>query len=383
MESLSSGKYPHSNYSPVTSKTRSTKHFDCLVAVLMIVVFLSILCGPQQSFGFKLGLHMDLTWNGDASVRATAISKAKSINATVSRNSFLWHLIEPAKGFPDWSRTDAIVQELSNAGIEPLFCIYGSPPWANGVSRSTSAYHYLYVPTEEAKFQEWLTSYVSFVTAAATRYKGKVKKWELWNEQNISNFWKPSPNIGQYVRWFQAIQGAIKSVDPTAEIALGGLAGLSYVTAQDYNGKTFLTLLYQKSLFPDIVAVHPYSKAAPDVHVKEDDNFDDVALIRQVMLAYGQQDKQIWVTEWGWSTTAVTQQTQADWLTISLQLIKSQYTYVSVATFFLDYDRPNTLYYGLFTSDFSPKPAASAFYDFAATLTKPDPPRNPRIIRIQ
>ena len=345
-------------------------------SILLIIVMVGLWASSAPAF--MLGVHMDLTYDGNASRRATAVTNAKSIRATVSRNSFLWHLLEPQKGSFDWSRTDAVIQELQNAGIEPLFCIYGSPSWANGVPTSTTNY-YRYVPTDETQFRQWLNDYKTFVAAAVNRYNGKVKKWELWNEENEHFFWKPKPNLDQYIRWFQAIQATIKSIDPSAEVALGGLSGLFSSAPDDYTGKQFLSLLYQKGVFPDIVAIHPYSKTAPDYHKEWDNNFDDIALIKQVMTDSGQQDKNIWVTEWGWSTAVISKETQATWLGMSLQMLKTQYTYVTLATYFLDYDRVSKYYHGLFDSSFQPKPAASVYHEFA-TLKEPEPPKNVRIL---
>ena len=143
-----------------------------LLVILNFALFL-----PTSASAFQLGLHMDITWYKDSSLRANSISKAKSIGAMVSRNSFLWHLIEPTKGVYDWTIYDSVVNELLKARIEPLFCIYGSPSWANGVPTSTN-YHYLYVPTNETHFELWVKNYETFVKAAVNRYAGRVKKWD-------------------------------------------------------------------------------------------------------------------------------------------------------------------------------------------------------------
>jgi GH35 family endo-1,4-beta-xylanase len=69
----------------------------------------------------QLGLHMDLTWEDDGSKRRAAVARAREVHAAVSRNSFLWHLIEPTQGRYSWEITDAVVDELESNGIEPLF----------------------------------------------------------------------------------------------------------------------------------------------------------------------------------------------------------------------------------------------------------------------
>jgi len=322
---------------------------------------------------------MDLTLNGDASSRKLSINAAKSIGAKISRNSFLWNNIERTKGNLDWTLTDSVVEELLTAGIEPIFCIYGSPSWANGIPSSVSEYN-LYVPIDNTNFNEWIIYYKSFISAAITRYKGKVNKWELWNEENEHWFWKPKPNVNQYILWYQAIASVIKSIDPTAEVSLGALTGLSQSGVDDYNGNEFLKLIYQGNIRPDIISIHPYSKGAPDVHILWENNFDDIALIRQTMIDYGQTDKPIWVTEWGWPTSEVSLQTQADWLNISLDKLINQYKYVTIATYFVDHDRPPKYYQGLFTENYIAKPASLIFKKYA--IPPPKVPSSPINIRI-
>ena len=237
------------------------------------------------------------------------------------------------------------------------------------------------MPNNIEDFNDWLEHYNNFVRRVAERYKGKVKKWELWNEENEHFFWKPKPNIDQYIKWYQNIYSIIKSIDPSAEIALGGLAGLSCSGQDDYNGKQFLTLLYQRGVFPDIVAIHPYSDTAPNNHVQWSNNYDDIELIRKVMIDYKQGDKMIWVTEWGWSTSKVSQQTQADWIRMSLEMMTTLYPYVTLATYFIDYDRTPIYYHGLFDKYLQAKQAAMVFREFAMKFgqTKLLPPMGFRI----
>jgi len=340
----------------------------------LIIILRFVLLLPTSASALELGLHMDITWYNDSSIRAKSISCARSIGAKVSRNSFLWHLIEPTKGVYDWSIPDSVVNELLKAGIDPLFCIYGSPTWANEVPTSTNNY-YLYVPSDEAQFGLWVKNYETFVKAAVNRYSGKVKKWELWNEQNECCFWLPrSKTADPYIRWFQTIQSAIKNIDPKAEVASGGLSAIQYT------GKQFLTAMYAKNIFPDIVAIHPYSTTAPnDYQPGPEGNFGDIATIRKLMLKYGQGNKKLWVTEWGWSTSKITAQTQAEWLRISLDMLKNQYSYVSLATYFTDVDKPPDLNHGLFTMKFQPKPSAIVFKEFADSI-KTSPPKKLHII---
>lgn len=312
--------------------------------------------GPQ---GQRLiGLHMDLHWDGNASRRAQAIQAARQVGAQVSRNSFLWHLIEPTRGNRNWSRMDAIVNDLRAAGLEPLFAFYGSPSWANGSG------DYLYVPQSQSAFDAWVAEYAQFVRAAVARYKDRVKLWEIWNEQNEPYFWKPAPDVDKYIEFYNAIYAAIKAEDPTAQVAMGGLAGLC--CSSGIPGRTFLERMYARGVKPDIVNIHPYAMAnqAPGVMLQGENSFGHIQTIRNVMLANGEGEKPIWVTEWGWATNKVSESVQAQYVERSLEMLVENYPYVTVATYFLDYDRPPEYYHGLFTEDFRMKPAGGRFRDF-------------------
>ncbi len=170
----------------------------------------------------RIGIHSDIGWSTDASFRSSMIAQAHTMGATVMRVELLWPYIEYTQGHPDWSVPDAIVNGLLADGIEPLFVIDGSPTWANGVTPSQHDDYYLYVPTDPAAFATWVSLYQQFITAAATRYKGKVHFWEIGNEPNSDAFWRPRVNLPQYAQWFTAINQALHAVDPTNQTSAPG-----------------------------------------------------------------------------------------------------------------------------------------------------------------
>ena len=60
-----------------------------------------------------------------------------------------------------------------------------------------------------AAFAAWVDRDAAFMHAAASRYRGKFKRWELWNEENLHWNWKPAPSAAQYARWYTAVYGAV------------------------------------------------------------------------------------------------------------------------------------------------------------------------------
>lgn len=79
-------------------------------------------------------------------------------------------------------------------------------------------------------------AWAAFVTATVERYRpgGElarrqgwaagvgIRHWEIWNEPDYDLFWRGS--VGEYYRLLEVAYKTIKAADPTATVALGGLA---------------------------------------------------------------------------------------------------------------------------------------------------------------
>jgi hypothetical protein len=316
----------------------------------------------------RFGIHSDIAWSTDASFRASMIAQAHTMGAGVMRVELLWEYIEYTQGHPDWTVPDDVINSLVADGIEPLIVIDGSPSWANGVTPGQHDDYYLYVPTDPTAFANWVNLYKQFITTAATRYKGKVHFWEIGNEPNADAFWKPGVDLPQYAQWFTAIDGALRAVDPTNQTSSAGLAALPVWYGNDgMSGVAFLQGLYGLGVHPQNVAIHPYSdqNQAPSVHIAGAENFDDIALIHNLMVSNGQGNAGLWVTEWGWNTNKVTEAQQATYLRQSLDLMQSQYPYVSLATYFSEFDTPSvSTSFGVLHADGTAKAALAAYQGF-------------------
>jgi hypothetical protein len=315
---------------------------------------------PSRSYGF----HMDLTYDGNATHRQAVVNTVKSLGAQISRNSLLWAEIEPTQGLRDWSRTDAVVNELEAAGIETLFVIYGSPAWINGSGDP------FVVPTDPAAFNAWVAAYTNFIRAAVDRYRGRVKKWEIGNEPNEYYFWKPDRNYAQYLQWYEAMVAAMRQEDPAAQLAVGGITGL-YVGCCAPYGNEWISQLIDDGAPVDYIGIHTYPDHAPDVHEDYEPNFDDIEGIHTLLVAKGS-PATLWVTEWGWPTAGSFSNTvQAQFIKRSFEILRDNYTYVGLATYFLDYDRTlsaDKYYHGVLYDDLAPKPSAAEVAAFMQTV---------------
>lgn len=203
-------------------------------------------------------------------------------------------------GLYDWSRPDREIAGALSNGMEPVPFVYGSPKFA------ASDPHKPPLESEAAR-----RAWQSFLAAAVRRYGPggqfwlthpgvpyrPIQAWQIWNEQNSTYYWGGRPSAQDYARLLELSHQAITSVDPGAQILLGGLYG-NPRASQAIPMRTFLRRLYRIASAPghfDALALHPYGRGVRDVEAQ-------IADARQVMDENGDSGTGIWITEIGWST---------------------------------------------------------------------------------
>jgi chitinase len=306
----------------------------------------------------KWGAHMDLHYQGDPTFRTKMFQAAKALGIQFGRHTILWEVVEATQGTYNWSRLDSVVNESIANGIEVLLVFHSSPTWANGGDNPQ------WIPQDQAAFDTWVTRYTNFAAAAAARYKDRVKKWEIGNEMNDIGFWKPVVSVPKYIQWYKSMRSAILAADPTAQIASGGTTGFPSGQGGSFTGWGFLEEMYKAGVFPDIVAFHPYTYPDHDPTITQlyTSNFTDLKIMHDMMVKYGQGNKPLWNTEWGWYVSNEAQ--QADWLHKSLNMTKRDYPFVKMSTFFMLAQGGSFPNSGLVRQDWSVKPAGTTFNDF-------------------
>ena len=332
--------------------------------------------GPPQFVPFPatacpaplIGVDSTLAYDADDQQRAATVAAIHTIlHPRLVRDSLLWNEVEPVEGERDWSVPDGVVTDLRAAGIEPLLVVVGSPSWANGVPESKPG-HDLYVPPRGPALDSWLQRYSKFLAAAVRRYHVVVKHWEIWNEPNLIDFWRPRPDPVVYGQVYYTLRATILSADPTASVAVGGLGDLTVAPAPSIPGLAFLRRLARTRAPISNVAIHPYTSLAhpPDVRVSGENNFQDIERIHELLVSL-REPALIWVTEWGWPSASVGRQAQARYLGRSLAMLENRYPFVSIATYFTDHDLP-MFSQGLLDRNLTAKPAASVFRFYAQRL---------------
>jgi len=209
--------------------------------------------------------------------RQKMIGLLKPIGNRIVREPFPWNTIEPEKGEYRWTAADSVVEDLRNAGIEILAVITSAPEWAGGRNIKTGSF-----PPESPE------DFGRFVETFVTRYKGKIKYYELWNEPNIPRFWggrqaKPE----EFVALLQAGYSAGKKADPDAVFIMGGLT----------------RLLMDRQFIREVFSLGGLKACdAVGIHLYPDDMETFAKQVRTFISALDKMnaDNPIWVTETGW-----------------------------------------------------------------------------------
>lgn len=209
-----------------------------------------------------------------------------------------------------WSRSDEIVRRAAAHGIQTLPFVFSTPDRVAAMDghdcQSTCA---TYAPSGDAALAAWR----EFLAAATRRYGPggtfwsehpelppyPVRAWQLWNEQNSPTFFKPRPNVDAYAVLVRNGHEAITSVDPAAEIVLGGMFGTPLGGRKPaVSAARFLGRLYRRpgiGHYFDGVGAHPYAAGFDKVLAQ-------VEALRERMEQAGDASAGLWITEIGWAS---------------------------------------------------------------------------------
>lgn len=279
-----------------------------------------------------------------------------------------WATVEPEPGEFNWVDPDNIVKAFGDQNLKFLIRVHGTPAWARPAET-----HLSYPPDD-------LTAYAHFMTALASRYKGQVAAYEIWNEPNLDYEWGYlPPDPAAYTDLLKTAYVAIKKVDPAALVISGGLATTGQGSPNAYGDLAFLQGMYEagaKGYF-DAFGSHPYAYGlAPDDTHADGLSLDRLLEQRQVMVANDDGDTPIWVTEAGWvletdwdlgehQAIAVTEAQQAEYLARAYQKVRQEWPFVQAFFLFnLDFSTAPWYpaaepmrWYAILNPDRTPRPA--------------------------
>lgn len=252
-----------------------------------------------------------------------------------------WRELEGAsKGAYDWSRVDWIVSECNKLQLDLLVRIDHQPKWTGGNYPTNGP------PDNYADLGD-------FLHAMATRYKGRIRAYEIWNEPNLAREWGGrAPNAAQYVALLGEAYRRIKQVDPNAMVVSAGLTPTGTQPPVAVPDDVYLEQMYQvmggnSDGYFDVLGVHGAGfKAPPELSPDEAASSPDyggqrffcfrrVEDLRRIMERYGDGDKQVAVLEFGWTSDPirpeyawhrVEEETKADYFVRAYQWAKENWS---------------------------------------------------------
>ncbi len=212
------------------------------------------------------------------------------------RMDLAWSRIERTKGVYDFkgSGYDSLTLGCEELGIRVLYIL----DYSNELYESDRS-----VRTEAGR-----KAFADFAEAAANRYAGKGILWEVWNEANIEQFWRPQPSMDDYSKLVEAVAPRVRQADPSGQVLAGATSQIPLGWFEGCFKNGLLKWI-------DVLSVHPYRSQPPETVIQ------DYAKLRGLIARYAPAGKQIPVIsgEWGysninWDKSSLTEQQQADYL---------------------------------------------------------------------
>ena len=269
-----------------------------------------------------------------------------------------WNRCETVKGEFTFEWLDEVVDSLLKIGVQPWFNLgYGNKLYTPAKPDDMSVG---WAPVfDDAARAAWLR----FVDKVAEHFADRVSHWEIWNEPNITAFWKPNrPNGTDYVEMVKITAPVIRQHVADAVIIGGVFARIP---------KEYIQACLDAGLADHIdrLSYHPYRP------VPEDNYEQDIADLREMIAACNKNVK-LWQGENGCpsqggpeSTGALSnldwdERKQAKW--VLRRILSDLRLDVELTSYFHTVDlvgyRGKTNFKGLLRGgDYSPKPSFFAY----------------------
>ncbi len=269
-----------------------------------------------------------------------------------------------------WLKYDQIVDLSERHGLRLLVRLSNPPRW----SRANPDELDLAPPDD-------LQDFVNFSVAVASRYRGRITHYQIWNEPNIYPEWGDNPvDPAGYAQMLCRTYDALKAIDPAIVVVSGAIA--QTIALDGYWGMS--DLVYLQALYDhgagacfDVLSAQGYGLRSGPTDQRLRATSVNVArhtFYRDIMVRNGDAHKPIWLSEVAWNATLdaalppeqivgyanygnVTQQQAAQYMPLFYERRERDWTWVG-----------NTMYWFFTRPD--PFEAGQAFYYFR--MVEPD-----------
>ncbi len=302
---------------------------------------------PAGSGSFGYGVQAQVWGGADLNF---VINATRGMGFNWVKFQLPWKDFEGSPGAYGWGALDGVVGTLNAGGLKLLASVVKAPAWARPPNTDLSVEG---PPADPG-------TYANFVGQLAGRYCGKINAIEVWNEQNLDYEWGREPlDPARYVQLLAAAYRAIKAACPQTIVVSGALTPTGAPPPVAMDDFTYLERMYQAGLknVSDAIGAHPSGfNVAPDISWEQACDFitrqgssyrgpcnsphhswsfrSTMEGYRNIMVRYGDANKRIWPTEFGWASGWVgapgyeyandnTLEEQAQWTVRAYQMMKS------------------------------------------------------------
>ncbi|MBN1248590.1 MAG: cellulase family glycosylhydrolase [Anaerolineae bacterium] len=274
-----------------------------------------------DSPGYGVNVHM--WWDPWAAIRRDW-KLVQDAGFTWVKQRLAWLDVEgAAPGAYEWNALDRIVNEAEEAGVKLLLRIDHPPAWAVQAAMADESSTLPVAPE----------TFAGFCSVLASRYQGRVAAYQVWNEPNLAREWGgATPDPAGYVELLKACYVAIKRADAGALVISAGLAPTGSGPPEAIPDEAYLASMYEAGASPyfDLLGLNaPGYKAPPEVSPEEAADpesgyggasffcFRHAEEMRDLMVQYGDADKQVAVLEFGWHTNASPEHPDYAWFAVT------------------------------------------------------------------
>jgi len=288
-----------------------------------------------------------------------------------------------------WEKYDHIVDLTQQYGLEIVPRLSNPPAWSRALTDTIGTY----APPDD------LADWGDYVYTVVSRYRGRVRYYQLWNEPNIYPEWGEQPVDPEgYTQLLCEGYRRAKEANPDVVIISGALAPTVSLhpgpgPALGLSDFVFLQRMYDAGASEcfDILAVNDYMLWSGPTDRRMwpiNINFSRPLYIRDIMVANGDAAKPIWISEMNANAVPndpaiadfgaygqVTPEQQARYAALAYQRVMKDWPWVGVVNFWFfkrpsDAERNQSWYYfRMVEPDFTPLPVYDAIKEVTTNLT--------------
>jgi GH35 family endo-1,4-beta-xylanase len=252
------------------------------VAALLTAVFFLGSCSSASKLVFQKNVIIPADHSGVVHAVRTktqeeyALLDYLGVNWTL--DTFSWYQIEPEQGEWNFTDYDSFVDNANAAGVKMIGLLAYDNRW---IHEDNKMHRYI-SPQRTVDF-------LQYVKETVEHFRGRIGAWCIWNEPNMSRFWKGTDD--EFVELTRHAADAVREVDSEV-ILLGGSFNRNVLGMPE----KFIRKLFENGAMDkaDGIAFHPY-ELNPSRSLTLYNRF------RKIVDDYGFGDK-IWLTEVGYPT---------------------------------------------------------------------------------